>query len=79
MRNLLALLGLALVAFLGVGYYLDWYNIAAHPSGAAGHQRIEIDINTKKVGEDVHRGVRAGTERLQNLLDRDNQPTAPRP
>jgi hypothetical protein len=76
MRNLLALLGAALVAFLGLGWYLDWYRITPKPATAAGHRSIEIDINSKKIGEDVQRGVKAGSEKLHDLLDGDAKPAA---
>ena len=77
MRNLLALLGLALVAFLGAGWYLDWYRITPKPANAAGHRSVEIDVNTQKIGEDVHHGVEAGEKKLHNLLDGKGQPAAP--
>ena len=38
MRNLLALVGAALVAFLGLGWYLDWYHITPKPATATGHR-----------------------------------------
>ena len=74
MRNLLALLGAALVAFLGLGWYLDWYHVTPKPATATGHRSIEIDINSKKIGTDMERGVQAGSERLHNLLDGDKKP-----
>jgi hypothetical protein len=77
MRNLLSLLGLALVTFLGLGWYLDWYQITPKPATAAGHRGIEIDLNTKKIGEDVHRGVEAGGKKLHDLLDRKGKAATP--
>jgi hypothetical protein len=63
MRNLLALLGFALVAFLVVGWYLDWYHIGPN----------QIDINSKKVSEDVNKGIKSGEERVHDLLDKDGR------
>ena len=77
MRNLLALLGAALVAFLGLGWYLDWYRITPKATSAPGHRSIEIDINSKKIGQDVQRGVQAGGEKLNDLLDGAKKPAAP--
>jgi len=78
MRNLLALLGFALVTFLGVGYYLDWYHITPKSAAAPGHQGVEIDIDRKKIGEDVHKGVEAVEKKGQNLLDKNDKTGGPR-
>lgn len=67
---MLALVGLALVVFLGVGYYLNWYSFASQPS-SEGHQRFQIDVNSKKIGQDAQRGVEAASKKLQNLIDKD--------
>ncbi len=64
MRNLLALLGAALVTFVVVGWYLDWYKIKTEPD-ASGHREVNIDINGPKIKEDLHKG----RERLQEALD----------
>ena len=73
MRNLLALLGFALVTFLLVGWYLDWYHITPRAGATAGHRSVEIDINSKKISEDVHKGVQAGEKKVQDLLDKDGK------
>jgi hypothetical protein len=77
MRNLLALLGFALVTFLVVGWYLEWYHITPKAGATPGHRSVEIDINSKKIGDDVHKGVEAGSGKLQGLLDKDGKPTGP--
>jgi hypothetical protein len=79
MRNLLALLGAALVVFLGLGWYLEWYQISTKPSSAPGHRSIEIDINSKKIGQDVQHGIDAGSEKLQNLIDGAKKSNPPAP
>jgi hypothetical protein len=75
MRNLLALLGFALVTFLAVGWYLDWYHVTPKTGATPGHRSVEIDINSKKIGDDVHKGVEAGEAKVQGLLDKDGKPT----
>jgi len=60
-KNLLALLGLAIVLFAGLGWYLGWYHISVTPS-ADGHKKIEFDVDTKKVTGDVSTGVEKGKE-----------------
>jgi hypothetical protein len=77
MRNLLALLGFALVTFLAVGWYLDWYHVTPKSAATTGHRSVEIDINSKKIGEDVHRGVDAVEKKGHELLDKDGKATTP--
>ena len=66
MRNLLALIGLLVVGFLGLGWYLDWYRVAREP-GPDGTQRLQVDIDSKKIGADVQHGLRRGSEILDEL------------
>jgi hypothetical protein len=77
MRNLLALLGFALVVFLVVGWYLDWYHITPKTGSTAGQRSYQLDINSKKIGDDVHKGVDAVEQKGHELLDKDGKP-APR-
>jgi hypothetical protein len=55
MRNLLALAALAVLAFLGLGWYLGWYKVLSE-SAADGHRQIQIDVNTNKIKTDVGKG-----------------------
>jgi hypothetical protein len=64
MRNLLALLAALLLIFAGLGWYLDWFKVKQHPS-EPGHNNVSIDINTKKIGQDLHKGE----QKLQQILD----------
>jgi hypothetical protein len=73
MRNLLALLGFALVTFLVVGYYLDWYHVSPRASETTGHRTVEIDINSKKIGDDVHKGVEAVEKKGHDILDKNDK------
>ena len=52
MRNLFALIGAAIVLFAGLGWYLGWYTFALEPS-ANGKQRIQLDVDTDKLTDDV--------------------------
>lgn len=70
MRSLFALLGGALVAFLALGWYFNWYTITKSPADGEGHHKYEIDINTKKVSNDVQNGVKAGTKKIEGLIDK---------
>jgi hypothetical protein len=78
MRSLLTLLGGALVVFLILGYYLNWYSIAKEPGKTPGTHHLEIDINTKKINEDVQRGVKAGADRIGDLINKSPEQPAPK-
>jgi hypothetical protein len=56
MKNLLALLGALVVTFFAVGWYLDWYKIQS-TTDSAGHREVNIDLNTKKINEDIRKGA----------------------
>jgi hypothetical protein len=64
MRNLLALLGALLLLMAGLGWYLDWFKVKTQPA-AEGHHDVHIDINTTKIGQDIH----SGEEKLQKMLE----------
>jgi hypothetical protein len=52
MRNLLALLAATTLVLLVAGWYCGWYSITTAP-GADGHRKLNIDINTTKLGADL--------------------------
>jgi hypothetical protein len=66
MRNFLAFLGAAIVAFLGVGYYLGWYKIDREPS-TPGHSRLQVDIDQDKIGKDVKNGA----DKVKSAIDKN--------
>jgi hypothetical protein len=68
MRNLLALFATAVLTFAGVGWYLGWYRVQSKPA-ADGHRAYNVDVDAKKIGEDLHRGG----ERLQEALDKKSK------
>jgi hypothetical protein len=70
MRNLLALTGAAVLAFAGVGYYLDWYKIKPNTPSITGHQNVNVDINGGKIADDLHKGIQKGEEKLHTVLDK---------
>ena len=72
MRNLLALLALAILAFAGIGWYLDWYKIKTEPA-PAGHHHVNIDFNGTKIRDDSQKGVQRVEEKVQKFLDKKDQ------
>jgi hypothetical protein len=69
MRNILALIGAATLAFLAVGWYLGWYQVSALPS-PNGTQSLHVDINSGKITEDVKKGVEKGAVIVDNLREK---------
>lgn len=72
MKNMLALVGLVIVGFLGVGWYLDWYKAKTTltPSG----RHIEAEVNTPKITQDLSKAkekvrdiLTKETDKVQNL------------
>ncbi len=71
MRNLLALVGLAVVVFAGLGWYLGWYSFQSETT-SPGHRQIKIDVNTDKISKDVHKGE----QKLHDALEHNSAPTS---
>lgn len=73
MKNLLAFLAAVAVVVIFAGWYLGWYEINHHPL-PDGRHAVEIEVDKKKVVEDVKRGsetvLREGREKLEKLLDK---------
>jgi hypothetical protein len=63
-RNLLAFLAAVVVTLVAVGWYLDWFKVNSLPA-PAGHRNLTIDIDTVKIGEDLHKGE----QNLQKMLE----------
>jgi hypothetical protein len=49
---MLALIGLVVVVFFGVGWYRGWYAFEMAP-GANGKQRIQLDVDTNRIADDA--------------------------
>ncbi len=70
MRNLLALLGLAVVTFFGLGWYLGWYTLAVE-AGTDGKKKVHLDVDTKKIGEDAKKGL----EKVEQFREEKPKPS----
>lgn len=71
MRNLFALVGAGTIAFVGLGWYLDWYKLTRQPSGS-GTQRLAVDLNSDKITGDVKKGIERGGEIIDHIRDNGN-------
>jgi hypothetical protein len=67
MRNLLALFAVALLSIVGVGWYLGWYKVGSQPASVPGQHRVNIDIDTNKIGTDLQKGE----EKLHQILEKN--------
>ncbi|MBX9623277.1 MAG: hypothetical protein K2X82_05645 [Gemmataceae bacterium] len=79
MRNLLALIGAAVVAFAGVGWYMNWYTIKVAKSGD-GNIQVQTNLDTKRVAEDAGEGARRVGELINSQAEKatsDAQTPAP--
>ncbi len=68
MRNLLALIGAAVVTVLGLGWYLDWFHVK-QSTAVQGTKSYNVEVDTSKIGTDLHKGG----EKLHNLLDKHGE------
>ncbi|QEL15707.1 hypothetical protein [Limnoglobus roseus] len=66
MRNLLALLGLALVLFFGIGYFRGWYTFN-FATGTDGKTNISIGVDRTKVGGDLEDWRKTAGEKIDQL------------
>jgi len=70
---MLAFLAAAVLVFLGLGWYLDWYSFKNLPTGTAGHQSFTIDINKAKITSDVEKGE----EKIHDVIDKKKAEATP--
>ena len=64
MRNVLAFVAALALTGGGLGWYLDWFRVRSQPA-PEGQRSLSIDINTAKIGADLHRGE----QNLQKILE----------
>jgi hypothetical protein len=75
MRNLFALIGFAVVAFVVVGWYCGWYRFSVQ-KGEGGKAEIQTVVDTKKVTEDST----AFFQKLAQVISQSGPPSPkPRP
>jgi hypothetical protein len=68
MRNLLSLFAFAVLVFTGAGWYLGWYKVQSNPA-PDGHRSYNVDINGRKIQEDLQRGK----QKLQEAMDQKSK------
>lgn len=70
MRNLLALIGFAVVLFLGVGYARGWYDFE-FVTDSNGRVKVSGDIDGKKIKEDGNTGLEKAGNAINNLTHKN--------
>lgn len=75
MRNLLALIGLAVVGFGGVGWYCGWYKLNVG-KGTDGNLQIETEVKTNKVIEDSSSFFQKVGKIATEKMEKDGQPVS---
>jgi hypothetical protein len=78
MRNLLALIGLLVVGFAGIGWYCEWYTLSVS-KGTKGKPEIKTTVDPDKVADDSaaffkRMGQLVG-EKMQQSDTKGGQPT----
>ena len=79
MKSLCAFVGGALLTFLGLGWYFNWYTIAKTPGKEPGHTSISIDLNGKKINDDTSKAGKAVSEKIHNVIDSSPNSPPPKP
>jgi len=77
MRNLLALVGAAVVTFAGLGWYLGWYTLQRTSSDTPGHQSVNIDFDARKITADIRNGEQKVEKALHKTVQGDSAKTVP--
>jgi len=72
MRNLLALVGAAILTFGGLGWYLGWYKLEPAPSSAPGHHSVTVDINAQKIATDLNEGEQKAKQVIEDATKPDS-------
>lgn len=66
MRSLFSLVGFVVVVFLGAGWYFNWYKLD-WSTGVDGKTKVQFDVDTNKVTDDLKKGVQKGGELIDGL------------
>jgi hypothetical protein len=77
MRNMLALVGLAVVVFAGVGYVRGWYTFS-FAAGSDGKTDFNMKVDTKRLEADAADGASKIGQAIENLKSKADT-TAPTP
>jgi hypothetical protein len=74
MRNILALIGAAVLVFAVLGWYFGWYQLGTEPA-ADGHRKINVGVDPEKIVKDVEKAE----QKVGNLITNDTKGTTVTP
>jgi hypothetical protein len=77
-RNLIFVLFLAICTFAVVGWFLNWYDIV-DVQQQGGRHRLQIDIDTQKIRQDLDRGQTKFKETLERVQQGTDVQQVPAP
>lgn len=72
MRNLLAFAAMALLTFMALGWFLDWYQVSS-TAASGGHRQVKIDLNNPKIGEDLEKAGKKVRQFLEKKAPKDKE------
>ncbi len=79
LKNLVFLGFLALVLFLVVGWFQDWYSFS-NGKNSSGKTSIEFDLDKEKIGQDLSKGKDKLDKTIDGLKEKNTQaPSASKP
>lgn len=74
MRNLLALFGLAVIGFAGIGWYMGWYKLS-YTRTTDGQLQINTIVDTNKTRTDASEAYKNVTAVVGNQVEKAAQDT----
>jgi len=63
MKNILAFVAAGVLILGGVGWYLGWFKFQTEPT-SDGHREVKIDVDGKKILQDV----KSGEQKIEGIL-----------
>ena len=77
MRNMLAFLAAMALAFVGTGWYLNWFAFKSAPA-PSGHRSVTVDFNTPKIAADLLEAEHKLQQKLaEKAKESDTTPATP--
>lgn len=66
MKNTLAGVAALVITVLVLGLSLGWFQVGGWSTNSSGQSTVNVDINTKKMGEDIQKGG----EKIQKIIEK---------
>ncbi len=79
MKNLLALVGLVVVGFVGAGWYFGWYKFSEQ-TDSQGHIQLKVNVDANKIKQDggkLEKAIETVGQQKGGLAPTQSQPPVP--